>query len=248
MRYFFEISYKGTNYHGWQIQQNATSIQEVVQLKLKQLLGNEIEIVGSGRTDAGVHAKQQIFHADLEEEIDTQQFAYKLNAVLPEDLLILSIRKVTPEAHARFDAKTRAYDYLMISRKDPFLIDEAYVYHRPINLDLLNGASQILIGKYNFESFSKVKTQVNNFICEIYQAQWKQVDDTTVFYIEANRFLRGMVRAIVGTLLMINEGKINYHEVEDILKSRDRTMAGRSVPPCGLYLSKVIYPRQLFID
>ena len=128
MRYFFEISYKGTNYHGWQIQQNALSVQEVVQNGLKQLLGVDIEIVGSGRTDTGVHAKQQFFHADLGRKIDLAQFAYQLNAVLPEDILILSIRKTTPEAHARFDATSRAYDYLLISRKDPFLLNEAYVY------------------------------------------------------------------------------------------------------------------------
>lgn len=248
VRYFLEISYKGTNYHGWQIQQNAVTIQEVVQLKLKQLLGYEIEIVGSGRTDAGVHARQQFFHADFEEEIDSAQFAYKLNAVLPDDMLISSIRKVAPEAHARFDATRRAYDYLMVSRKDPFLVDEAYIYHRLLDIDILNSASEILIGKHNFESFSKVKTQVNNFSCEVYQARWKMEENKTVFHIEANRFLRGMVRAIVGTLLMVNEGKISIHELEDILKSLDRTKAGRSVSPNGLYLSKVIYPEQLFIE
>lgn len=219
-----------------------------MQLKLKQLLGVEIEIVGSGRTDAGVHARQQFFHADLGMEMDTAQFAYKLNAILPPDMVISSILKVVPEAHARFDATHRAYEYLMVSRKDPFLMGEAYIYHGAIDIEILNSASEVLIGKHNFESFSKVKTQVNNFICEIYQAQWKQEGGKTVFHIEANRFLRGMVRAIVGTLLMVNEGKISLHELESILKSRDRTKAGRSVSPNGLYLSKVIYPKQLFID
>lgn len=248
MRYFFEISYKGTNYHGWQIQQNAITIQEIVQLKLKQLLGKEIEIVGSGRTDAGVHAKQQYFHADLVKEIDSAQFAYQLNAVLPEEILISSIRNVRTEAHARFDATSRAYDYLIVSRKDPFLLSEAYIYSHSINLDKLNAASELLLGKHNFESFSRVKTQVNNFYCEVYHAHWKQDGNKIVFHIEANRFLRGMVRTIVGTLLMVNEGKINLLELQDIMNSLDRTRAGRSVSPNGLYLSKVNYPDDLFID
>jgi len=246
VRYFFGISYKGTNYHGWQIQQNAISIQEVVQGKMKQLLGESIEIAGSGRTDTGVHAKQQFFHVDINTEIDCENFMYRLNALLPVDILIISINKVSPKAHARFDATSRSYDYVIVSQKDPFLLKEAYIYHRPIDLEELNSASKLLVGKHNFESFSKVKTQVNNFICEVYKAHWKQEDQRIIFHIEANRFLRGMVRAIVGTLLMVNEDKIGIDSIKDILLSQDRRKAGRSVPPEGLYLSKIDYPENLF--
>lgn len=246
MRYFFEISYKGTNYHGWQIQQNAVSVQQVVQESLKQLLQTDIEIMGSGRTDTGVHAKQQFFHADFSTEINCLDFMYHLNAILPNNLVIRSIQKVKPEAHTRFDAISRAYDYIIISQKDPFLIDEAYIYSRPINLDKLNAASRILEGKHNFESFSKVKTQVNNFVCEVFRANWKKADGKIIFHIEANRFLRGMVRAVVGTLLMVNEDKTDLNSINDIMLKQDRNEAGRSVPPGGLYLSKVVYPDNIF--
>jgi len=246
VRYFFEISYKGTNYHGWQIQQNAISIQGIVQQKLKQLLRDDVEIVGSGRTDAGVHAKQQYFHVDLSNDIDCEDFMYKLNAVSPSDIVINSIKKVASKAHARFDATSRSYDYVLIPRKDPFLLNEAYIYHGPINLDELNTASKIFVGKHNFESFSKVKTQVNNFNCEVRKARWAQKKNMIVFHIEANRFLRGMVRAIVGTLLLVNEDKISINSINDILLNQDRNKAGRSVPPDGLYLTKVTYPKRMF--
>ena len=246
MRYFFEISYKGTNYHGWQIQQNAMSIQELVQNGLKQLLRYEVDITGSGRTDAGVHAIQQYFHADIKGDLNCVDFAYKLNAVLPHDVFISSIRKVNQKAHARFDAILRAYDYVMVKKRDPFLLNEAYIYHGPLDIDMLNNASQLLVGKHNFESFSKVKTQVNNFNCEVFQALWKQEDNKITFHIEANRFLRGMVRAIVGTLLMVNEGKIAIDDLNGILNSKNRGMAGQSVSPDGLYLSKVSYPVDIF--
>ncbi len=246
MRYFFEISYKGTNYHGWQIQRNAISIQELVQQGLKQLLRYKVDITGSGRTDAGVHAKQQFFHADIKDELNGADFTYKLNAVLPQDIFISSITKVNPEAHARFDATLRAYDYLMVVKRDPFLLNEAYIYHGSVDINMLNKASQLLVGKHDFESFSKVKTQVNNFNCEVYQAFWKQEDKKIIFHIEANRFLRGMVRAIVGTLLMVNERKIGIDDLKVILKSKSRGMAGQSVSPDGLYLSKVNYPVDIF--
>jgi len=246
LRYFFEISYKGTNYHGWQIQQNAVSVQQVIHEKLKQLLNTEIEVTGSGRTDTGVHASQQFFHADFDEEKDPENFKYQLNAVLPKDILVRSVRKVIPEAHARFDALSRSYDYIIIPQRDPFLQGSAMVYLRELDLDLLNEAAQILIGKKNFESFSKVKTQVNHFNCEITEAVWSQKSEKIIFHIRADRFLRGMVRAIVGTLLMVNEGKIKPQEIHEILAGRDRASAGRSVPPEGLYLSEIKYPDYIF--
>lgn len=246
MRYFFEISYKGTNYHGWQIQNNATTIQGVVQDALKQLSGKEVEITGSGRTDTGVHATRQVFHADFDNEIELDDLTYKLNAVLPKDICILSMRKVFEYVHARFDAVSRAYDYVILSERDPFLINEAYVYHHAVNIDKMNKASELLLGKHDFEAFSKVKTQVNNFFCEVAKAHWRKENNKIIFHIEANRFLRGMVRAIVGTLLMINEDKIGIDDLTHILESKDRKKAGRSVSPDGLFLSKISYPENIF--
>jgi len=248
LRYFLEISYKGTNYHGWQIQQNAISVQQVVQEKLKVLLNRSIEIVGSGRTDSGVHAKVQFFHADFEEELDGSDFRYHLNSVLPQDILVKSIRLVTEEAHARFDAISRSYRYTIIREKDPFRINEAYIYHKDLDLDKLNAAAELLVGKHNFESFSKVKTQVKNFICEVHLAKWIRSENDIIFEIKANRFLRGMVRAIVGTLLLVSEGKLQPENISDILLSRNRKNAGRSVPSDGLFLWKIDYPDHIFIN
>jgi tRNA pseudouridine38-40 synthase len=246
LRYLFEISYKGTNYHGWQIQQNAISIQQVVQEKLNQLLSGSIEITGSGRTDTGVHAKQQFFHVDISHEIDCEDFKYRMNAIIPRDIYIRSIRMVKSDAHARFDATSRGYDYVIVPQKDPFQLNQVYMYNQPLDLDKLNSASKTLVGRHNFESFSKVKTQVNNFNCEVFCAYWKHEKDCFVFHIEANRFLRGMVRAIVGTLLMVSEGKIEPSTIKKILASKDRSKAGRSVPPDGLYLSNISYPDHIF--
>lgn len=246
MRYFFEISYKGTDYHGWQIQQNAISIQQVIQEKLSLLSRDDIEITGSGRTDAGVHARQQFFHVDFKNEIDNEDFRYHINAILPNEILVRSIRKVKPEAHARFDALSRNYEYVMIAEKDPFKSNEAFIYSRSMDLEKLNTASKFLVGTHDFQSFSKVKTQVNNFICEVYHAYWQQNGSNIVFHIEANRFLRGMVRAVVGTLLMVNEGKIEVNKIHEILAAKNRASAGRSVAPEGLYLSKISYPNHIF--
>ena len=246
MRYFFEISYSGTNYHGWQIQNNAVSIQQTIQDKLSLLLRADIEITGSGRTDAGVHAKQQYFHVDIDEGLDCEDFKYHINAILPFDIAVHSIRGVKENAHARFDAVSRGYIYKVVSAKDPFLVGQAYIYPKNLDIEKLNKAAKILEGKQDFESFSKVKTQVNNFNCEVFNAFWQQDGTATSFVIEANRFLRGMVRAIVGTLLQVNENKISPEEIYNILESKNRSAAGRSVPPQGLYLTSVEYPEQIF--
>ncbi len=247
LKYFFEISYNGSNYHGWQIQKNAVSVQQVIQEKLFQLRNHPVEITGSGRTDTGVHARQQYFHADFEHELECDDFQYHLNAVLPQDIVVRSIRKVKNTAHARFDAISRAYSYEFISVKNPFQIGQSLVYHKYLNLDKLNEASELLVGKHDFEAFSKVKTQVNNFNCEVFSAFWQQEGETTCFMIEANRFLRGMVRAIVGTLLLVNEEKIQTKDIYKILRSKSRAEAGRSVPPEGLFLTKIRYPDDIFI-
>jgi len=228
------------------VQANAISIQQVIQEKLTQLLSEKIEIVGSGRTDTGVHAMQQYFHADVNSPVVTEDFKYHLNAILPRDILVRSIKAVKEDAHARFDAISRSYRYEIARLKDPFRIDEAYVYPREIDLDRLNKASEQLTGPHDFESFSKVKTQVNNFNCEVFKAFWQQDGQNTCFIIEANRFLRGMVRAIVGTLLLINENKLQTNSIKDILAMKNRSSAGRSVPPEGLYLTNINYPQHIF--
>lgn len=248
MRYFFEISYKGTDYHGWQIQANALSIQQVIQEKLSLIAGENIAITGSGRTDAGVHARQQFFHADFNKELNCEDIRYHTNAVLPNDIVIRSIRKVQGQAHARFDALSRAYSYEIMQTKNPFMVGQAYIYHKSLNIDRLNAAAENFIGRHDFESFSKVKTQVNSFNCEVFEAFWQSEGALTCFKIKANRFLRGMVRAIVGTLLLVNENKLAVGDVCKIMAGKDRSGAGRSVPPEGLYLQEIRYPKQIYIN
>ena len=190
----------------------------------------------------------QVFHLDINKELDTADFRYHLNAVLPNDICVRYIRQVQDEVHARFDAISRSYRYFILKEKDPFRIGEAYIYHQELNIEKLNAASKVLIGKQNFESFSKVKTQVNNFICNVTKANWKENGNNTVFEIEANRFLRGMVRSVVGTLLLVNEGKLEPEQMIDIISGRDRKLAGRSVPAEGLFLWNVDYPQKIFIN
>lgn len=246
MRYFFEIAYNGANYHGWQIQKNAKSIQEVITDHLRTKLREDIDIVGSGRTDKGVHAFQQYFHTDIIKSIDPDDFKLDMNGFLPPDIVIRRIRKVSDKAHARFDAVRRSYKYELITSRDPFKHHYAYYFFGDLDLNLLNKASKHLLGIQNFESFSKVKTKVDNFNCEIFDANWKMENNSITFSISANRFLRGMVRAIVGTLLEIGLGKISPSQIKKIIELKDRKEAGQSVPAKGLYLTEVTYPESIF--
>jgi len=247
MRYFFEISYSGTNYHGWQYQKNATGVQEVVENALSKLLREKISIVGSGRTDTGVHCIQQFFHADIEKKFDRGHVLQRLNAFLPADIVIKSILMVKPDAHARYDARTRVYEYRITRVKDPFLIDRAFYFFRDLDVPTMNRAAALLRGRHDFQCFSKVKTDVNHFICEVMQVGWNQKGELLVFTIAANRFLRGMVRAIVGTLLEVGTGKISIKEFQEIIQSKDRKRAGMNVPAEGLYLTKVKYPNKIYL-
>jgi tRNA pseudouridine38-40 synthase len=247
MRYFFEIAYKGTNYKGWQTQHNAITVQEVVEDGLAKLTGEKIEIIGSGRTDTGVHCEQQFFHADITKEIVLKDFQHRLNVLLPKDISIQSIRKVKPEASARFDAFSRTYHYRITLRKNPLLEGLALHYFKSADVPTMNKAAALLLGEHDFQSFSKVKTNVNHFLCDITKAEWKQKDDQLEFVITANRFLRGMVRAIVGTLLDVGAGKMTVKDFQTIINSKDRRKAGQNVPPEGLYLTKVKYPSSIFI-
>ena len=247
MKYFFSISYKGTKYHGWQIQPNANSIQAEINKAIQIVFQTKIETIGSGRTDTGVHAKQQVFHADLPGETDTGMMIHKLNGVLPNDIVVNNIYKVKEDAHARFDAISRSYEYQIRFTRTPFHENEYHFYPSELNIPLMNKACELLIGTQDFTSFSKVKTDVNNFNCTITRAEWIMKEDTAIFHITANRFLRGMVRAIVGTMLEMGSNKISQDEFKDIINAKDRSRAGQSVPAKGLYLCEVRYPKEIFI-
>jgi len=246
MRYFFEVAYNGTNYHGWQIQKNSQSIQEVLTDHLSTKLRTEVEIVGSGRTDAGVHARKQIFHVDIQKPVDPIDFKLEMNGFLPHDIAIRKIQKVKSNAHARFDALQRSYEYRIVTEKDPFHNLFVYNFYENLSLQRMEEGSKYLLGIQDFESFSKVKTDVTNFQCEIFTTHWKLDGNNFTFFITANRFLRGMVRAIVGSLLDVGTGKIQPSHMEKILKARDRKRAGHSVPAKGLSLTDVVYPDQIF--
>jgi tRNA pseudouridine38-40 synthase len=247
LRYFFYISYKGTNYHGWQVQPNALTIQEEVDKALKVLYGEPVETIGSGRTDTGVHAKMQVFHVDLPEKYSFKELLHKLNGLLPHDIVVNRIRPVVETAHARFSATERGYEYHMNFKKTPFGKDEAYFLPNNPDPELINQGCELLLGEHDFTSFSRVKTDVNNFRCTIYRAEWNQSTEQAVFHVMANRFLRGMVRAMVGTLLDLGFGKMNLADYKAVLEAKNRSAAGQSVPPQGLYLCHVRYPEEIFI-
>ena len=241
MRYFIELAYKGTNYHGWQYQPSSDSVQETLNKALSLLLKTDIDIVGAGRTDTGVHAKQMFAHFDFETEIDIPQLVHKLNSILPKDIVIFNIIKVADEAHARFDATKRTYEYHIHTTKDVFENDGSYLFQLPLDVNKMNEACQILFKHTDFECFSKVNTDVRTFNCTIFEAHWKLDGNKLVFTIAADRFLRNMVRAIVGTMINIGTGKIGLEDFEKIIDSKDRSQAGFSVPAHGLYLTKVEY-------
>ncbi|MFC4873109.1 tRNA pseudouridine(38-40) synthase TruA [Negadavirga shengliensis] len=246
-RYFLEVAYQGTRYHGWQIQQNARSVQEEIQNALSTLLRCSIATMGSGRTDTGVHALQQFLHFDYGGEIVGGDFIKRINAILPHDIAVLDLRKVVPEAHARFDALARKYEYHMVARKDPFSKNLAWHCFYELDVEAMDKAAALLMEYRDFECFSKMKTEVNHFHCEIKEAFWEQNEGRMIFHIMANRFLRGMVRAVVGTLVEIGRGKMEVEGIREVIESRSRSKAGPSVPPDGLYLSQVIYPQRIFV-
>ncbi len=243
-----EISYKGTNYSGWQNQKGVETVQGAVEHALATLLKLKVPIMGSGRTDAGVHGTHQIAHFNVEAQLDIAALQYKLNAFLSRDISINWIRPVRDNVNARFEANSRLYHYYIHQRKNPFKNELSYYFKYPINVGLINQACELIKGWQNFECFSKVHTEVNHFNCDIFEAKWSEENGIHLFEIKANRFLRGMVRAIVGTLLDVGEGKTSLKEFQKILESNDRSMAGRAVPATGLYLMKVEYPSDIYID
>ncbi len=246
MRYFIELSYNGKNYHGWQIQPNATSVQEVIQEALSTLLRKEITIVGAGRTDAGVHATQMFAHFDIDVLVDGVELQHRMNAFLPEDIVISSIFLTEDEAHARFDAVSRSYEYRIWEGRNPFLTDTTWqIYQQELAIEKMNDSALVLLNYSNFKCFSKSKTDVKTYNCKIGNAVWQREGNSLVFHISADRFLRNMVRAIVGTLVEVGLGKKTKQDFIKIIESQDRTKAGVSVPAQGLFLTKVVYPERI---
>lgn len=248
MRYFIQFSYFGKAYHGWQNQPNALTVQEVLEDAMSKLLQRSISLMGAGRTDTGVHAKEMFAHFDANQLENIDELLFRLNSFLPLDIAVQRIFEVADEAHARFDAVARTYEYCIAKVKNPFTKDLAYFVRQDLDVQQMNGAAELLLGKRDFECFSKSKTQVFTNICDLRQAYWTQEKDNLKFTITADRFLRNMVRAIVGTLLNVGTGKYPADYVNTILKSGDRTLAGVSVPAKGLYLTSIVYPNTILKD
>lgn len=246
MRYFLRFSYHGKAYHGWQRQPNALTVQEVLEDALSTILRTTIEVTGAGRTDAGVHAKELVAHFDYTEIKDHADFVRRVNSYLPDDIAVRELLKTTDGAHARFDAVERTYEYWITQEKNPFLVDFGHQVSLPLDIGAMNKAAGILLDYKDFECFSRSNTDVKTFNCTIKIASWEQKNDLLVFTITADRFLRNMVRAIVGTLLNVGLGKISVEEMHTIIKSKDRGKAGASAPAKGLYLTRVVYPDTIF--
>ena len=247
MRYFIELSYNGKNYHGWQSQPNEISVQETIEEGLFLLLSKKTSVVGCGRTDSGVHASQFYLHFDSSTNIDTKNLKYKLNAFLPDSIAIYKIFLVDDEAHARFDAISRSYEYRISLDKNPFFVNTTWqVQNQYFDIEKMNEAAKRLYDYQNFKSFSRSKTDVKTYNCTITNAVWKREENLLVFHITANRFLRNMVRAIVGTMLNIGAHKISIDDFKRIIESKDRTKAGASAKAKGLFLTEIIYTKELF--
>ncbi len=248
MRYFLDLAYDGSGFHGWQEQENANTVQQEINEALSTLLSVPVKCVGSGRTDTGVHARQQIAHFDARPGLsDPDRFLYQLNSLLPPAIAIKGISKVRDTAHARFDATRRTYQYHLHSQKDPFSNGQSYFLSAQLDIKQIDLACVNIRGHKDFESFSRVKTDVNHFDCEIFEINWRQLGHKHLFEVSANRFLRGMVRTMVGTLIDIGTGKLSLDDLDLILSRKDRRLAGRAVPAQGLFLTEVSYPSDLYI-
>jgi len=242
LRYFIHFSYFGKHYHGWQVQPNATSVQGELTKALSLLLKSEIEIIGAGRTDSGVHAKEMYAHFDFNNEINSKELIKKLNSFLPKDIAVFDIFRVNDDAHARFDASRRTYQYHIHLQKDVFREDFSWYFYKNLDVQRMNKASEVLLKYIDFQCFSKSNTDVFTYNCNIVEAFWKKEGNQLVFTVSADRFLRNMVRAIVGTLIGVGLHKVSIEQFEEIIKSKNRSKAGFSVPAHGLYLTKIEYP------
>jgi len=247
-RYFLQISYKGSNYHGWQVQPNAASVQEVIEKVLSTLLHENISVIGAGRTDTGVHASFFILHFDTEKaDINSEDFVYKLNSFLPNDIAVQQIRKVKNDAHARFSAVSRTYKYYLTTEKNPFTTETVYRHKKKPDIKKMNETAKILFEYVDFTSFSRLHTNVKTNDCKIYHAEWFEEGNILVFKIKADRFLRNMVRAIVGTLLEIGKGELSKDDFRSIIEQKNRKFAGSSAPAHGLFLVDIEYPNDIYV-
>lgn len=242
-RYFIYLAYDGTRYHGWQVQPNGDSVQQQLMNALQTLLRLDVvEITGAGRTDAGVHAKLMVAHFDCDDAIDCTKLTDKLNRLLPPDMSVFRVAPVDAEMHARFSAKARRYEYYVTTAKSPFMRQYRYKLHKAPDFELMNQAAKLLLQVEDFTSFSKLHTDVKTNICHVTHAEWSQVDEVTwVFTIQADRFLRNMVRAVVGTLLEVGYGKLSLDDFQKVIQQKDRCSAGMSVPAQGLFLADIQY-------
>lgn len=246
MRYFLEIAYDGTRFHGWQLQPNALSVQEVLDDCLSKILRQPITSTGSGRTDTGVHASQQFVHFDVAQELNPEEMVYRFNRLLPVDIVARNLYLVADDAHARFDAFARTYHYHVTLARDPFKRYYATYLPRSVDVKQMNEAAAVLLRYKDFTTFSKVKGDTKHYNCDLYEAVWQQEGMELVFTIRANRFLRGMVRLVVGTLLDVGRGKITVAGFEQIVASQDRSKSSGAAPSEGLYLARVTYPEHIF--
>jgi tRNA pseudouridine38-40 synthase len=239
-RFFLEVAYRGTAYSGFQSQENANTIQQEVEQAFRTLQRNAVVLTGSSRTDAGVHALQNFFHFDFESPLHPQ-FVYKINAILPSDIVVRSVQQVADEAHCRFDASSRVYDYFIYRSKDPFLEDRAWYFPYTLNMEALQEAAALLMRHHDFTSFSKRNTQVKTFECSIMESSWRQQQDCLVYRVRANRFLRGMVRALVATMLQVGRGTLSLEDFRAVIDAKDCTRASFAAPAHGLFLVEVCY-------
>ncbi len=246
-RYFIELAYNGTRFHGWQIQPNAKSVQETLEHALSTICREKISVTGAGRTDTGVHASYFVAHFESgNENLDHVDFTYKLNSFLGADIVIFSISKVANGAHARFDAVSRTYHYYLNRRKDPFALETSCYFSRELDVVAMNDACSVLFEFNDFTSFSKLHTDVKTNNCSIQYAHWDMKGHQLVFTVKADRFLRNMVRAIVGTMIQVGQGKLTIDEFRKIIVAKDRGAAGASAPPEGLFLADIQYPETIF--
>jgi tRNA pseudouridine38-40 synthase len=243
-RYFIEVAYKGTHYSGFQVQQNAITIQSVVEDALQIFYRQPLQLTCSSRTDAGVHALQNFYHVDTDLPLDKK--VYNLNALLPNDVVIKNIAQVKDDIHARFSGEAREYKYFITQDKNPFLEETAWRYAFPLDVAILNECAAVLFEYKDFTSFSKKHTQVNNFNCDIMLSQWLYENGCLVYNVKANRFLRGMVRGLVGTMLLAGRGNISVADFRKIIEAKDCTKANFSTPAHGLFLVKVTYPEYIY--
>jgi len=248
MRYFLRIAYDGTDYHGWQTQPNARTVQEVLTTGLTTILRQSVITVGSGRTDTSVHAVEQFVHFDSNTLLDAKTVCHRLNRLLPPDISVRQLYPVGPDAHARFDAVARTYEYRITQVKNPFQQRYAYYLNREVNLNWLNEAAAALLTFEDFTTFSKVKGDTLHYRCHMLAANWQQAGPDLLFTIKANRFLRGMVRLVVGTLLDVGTGKITISDFKDIIAAQDRRQASGAAPAAGLFLKQVTYPSGYFAE